>query len=217
MWLGASKARNLIEDIRSQEGTPVHATAPLPEDDTVRHVIDAKASNFVIQVFATGLLSAFGHSPKIAIRNFEGNVDFAAGTIPLAGASLHLLIQADSLEVTDDISARDRDEIQRRINQEVLDTENFREIVYQCSKVTASGGGDRYWIALQGELTMRGITRPVPVSAKVSLNGNSLRASGEFALRQSDFHIPQVTAAAGTIRVKDEVKCTFDIVARRQE
>ena len=41
--------------------------------------------------------------------------------------------------------------------------------------------------------------------------------AGDFALRQSDFGIALVSAAAGTIRVKDEVKCTFDILARRQE
>lgn len=195
----------------------MNATAPLTEDATVHHVIDAKESSFVVQVFATGLLSAFAHSPRIAIRNFEGNVDYAAGASPLAGAQMRLRIQADSLEVTDDISAKDREEIHRRIRQEVLDADSFPEIVYQCSKATASGIGDRYWVALRGELTLRGITRPELVSAKVSLNGHSLRASGEFTLRQSDFRIPLVTAAAGTIRVKDEVKCTFDILARRQE
>ena len=192
------------------------ATAPLKEDATVRHVIDPQASSFVIQVFATGLLSAFAHSPKIAIRNFDGDVDVTAGATPLADARMRLRIQADSLEVIDEISAKDREEIQRRIRQEVLDTESFPEIVYECSKVTGSGGGDRYWAALQGELMMRGFTRPVPVSARVSLTGTSLRASGEFTVRQSDFQIPPVTAAAGTIRVKDEVKCTFDILARRQ-
>jgi len=194
----------------------VPATAPLKEDATVRHVIDPQASSFVIQVFATGLLSAFAHSPKIAIRNFDGDVDVTAGATPLADARMRLRIQADSLEVIDEISAKDREEIQRRIRQEVLDTESFPEIVYECSKVTGSGGGDRYWAALQGELMMRGFTRPVPVSARVSLTGTSLRASGEFTVRQSDFQIPPVTAAAGTIRVKDEVKCTFDILARRQ-
>lgn len=199
------------------KGASVPATAPLTEDATVRHVIDAKESRLVVQAFATGLLSAFAHSPRIAIRNFDGNVDLAAGASLLAGARMRLWIQTDSLEVADDMSDKDRDEIHRRMRQEVFDVENFPEIVYQCSKVTASGVGDRYWVALQGELTMRGITRPVPVSAKVLLDGSNLRASGEFTLRQSEFRIPLVSAAAGAIRVKDEVKCTFDILARRQE
>lgn len=195
----------------------MQATASLTEDATVRHVFDAREGTLVVQAFATGLLSAFAHNPSIAVHRFDGIVDLPAGATPLLGARMRLRIQADSLEVTDDMSSKDRDEIHRRIQQEVLDVENFPEIVYQCSKVTVSGVGDRYWVALQGELTMRGITRSVPVSARVLLNGSTLRASGEFTLRQSDFQIPPVSAAAGTIRVKDEVKCTFDILARRQE
>ena len=44
-----------------------------------------------------------------------------------------------------------------------------------------------------------------------------MRVSGEFTLRPSDFSIAPVTAAAGAIRLKDELKCTFDVVARKQE
>jgi len=195
---------------------PVHAAAPLPEDATVRHTIDASESNFAVQVFAAGLLSAFAHSPKIAIRDFHGNVDFTSGDNPLTGARLYLSIRADSLEVADDFSDQDRAEIHRKMRQEVLEANFFPEIVYECSRVTASGGGDRYWVAMNGELTLHGTTRSLPISAKVSIDGGSLRASGEFKLRQKDFGMATVSAAGGTIRVKDELKFTFDIVARRQ-
>jgi hypothetical protein len=36
---------------------------------------DARASQFTVQVFAGGLLSAFGHSPTIAIRDFSGEAE----------------------------------------------------------------------------------------------------------------------------------------------
>ena len=62
----------------------MHASAPLPEDATVRHVIDASQSSFAVQVTATGLLSAFGHNPKIVIRDFAGNIEFMVGASPLA-------------------------------------------------------------------------------------------------------------------------------------
>ncbi len=195
---------------------PVHATAPLPEGATVRHIIDPSQSDFVVQVFATGLLSAFAHSPKIRIRDFDGSVDFSKGSTPLAGAHLYLGIRADSLEVADDFSDHDRAEIHRKMRQEVLQTDVYPEIVYECSRVTASGGDDRYWVALNGDLTLHGTTQVMPISAKVSLKGSSLRATGEFKLRQKDYGIAIVSAAGGTIRVKDELKFTFDIVARRQ-
>jgi polyisoprenoid-binding protein YceI len=134
----------------------------------------------------------------------------------LEGARLGINIRADSLEVVDDISEKDRQEIHRKMCEEVLETDRFTEIVYECERITASGSGDRYWVALNRQLTLHGETQTLPVSARVVLNGPSMRASGDFSVRQSNFGIAAVTAAAGAIRVKDEVKCKFDIVARKQ-
>jgi polyisoprenoid-binding protein YceI len=132
-------------------------------------------------------------------------------------AQLNLTIQADSLEVVDDISAKDRQEIHRKMCEEALETDRFPEIIYECSRVSASGSCDRFWVALNGELTLHGVTQALPVSARVVINGDSVRATGEFSVKQADFEIPPVTAAAGAIKIKNEVKCTFDIVARKQE
>lgn len=47
---------------------------------------------------------------------------------------------------------------------------------------------------------------------------NESRASTHLGqMRQSDYKIALVSAASGTIRVKDELKFTFDIAARKQE
>ena len=37
-----------------------------------RYTIDSEMSKFTVRVFATGMFSAFGHSPTIAIRDFTG-------------------------------------------------------------------------------------------------------------------------------------------------
>jgi hypothetical protein len=44
-----------------------------------------------------------------------------------------------------------------------------------------------------------------------------LRASGSFSVKQTDFDMELVSALGGAIRVKDEVKFSFDIVARKME
>jgi polyisoprenoid-binding protein YceI len=194
----------------------VHATKPL-EDPTVRYVIDAKASTFSVQVFATGLLASFGHDPKIAIRNFQGDVNFNLTGLTLEHGRLNISIQATSLDVVDDISEKDRQEIHRKMCNEVLEIDRFPEIIYECSRVSASGSGDRFWVALNGELSLHGVTKAHPVSARVTVDVTSVRAAGEFSVRQSDYEIAPVSAAAGAIKIKDEVKCTFDIVARKQD
>ena len=47
--------------------------------------------------------------------------------------------------------------------------------------------------------------------------GTMLRISGDFVLRQSDYGIKPVSFAGGALRLKDELKFTFDLVARQEE
>ena len=193
-----------------------NAARPVPESLIEHFAIDAKASNFVVQAFASGVLAAFGHSPKIAIRDFAGEVQFSRENGTLQDALMRVSIRAESLEVTDKISDKDRREIHRQMFNDVLETDRFPVIVYECSQVSANGTGNRFWATLNGQLTLHGVTQPVPVSARVILNDGSLRVSGEFPVRQSNYDIRPVSAAAGTIKLKDELKLTFDILARKQ-
>ena len=64
-------------------------------------------------------------------------------------------------------------------------------------------------------MTLHGTTRPQPVTARVLANSGDLRVSGELTLRQSDFNLKPVSAAGSMVKVKDEVKLTFDVVARK--
>ncbi len=70
---------------------------------------------------------------------------------------------------------------------------------------------------LDGELTLHGATRRQLIAARVTLLGSMLRASGEFALKQTDFGIKLVSVAGGALKLKDELKFSFEIVARRHE
>ncbi len=168
-----------------------------------------------MHAFATGLLSSFGHDPTIAIPDFEGEVHFASSA--LEDASVRLVIRAASLTVTGDVSAKDREEIGRRMHDEVLETDGFEEIVYECSRVSPiqkiSEG--QYAVTLNGELTLHGITLAQPVAGRVTMKGETLRAAGNFSVRQSDYDIRPVSAAGGTVKLKDELKLSFDIVARK--
>jgi len=189
----------------------------VPEDAIDQYVIDPEGSNFTVQAVSAGILAAFGHSPKIVIRDFGGLVRFDLENGKLSNAQLHLTIRADSLAVADNINEKDRDEIQRQMLESVLEVDRFPEIVYDCSSVTANGAGNRFWVTLNGELNLHGAVKPQPVTARLVVNGESLRASGEFSVRQSDYEIQPVTAVAGTIKLKDELKCTFDLIAKKQQ
>jgi polyisoprenoid-binding protein YceI len=189
--------------------------AETPPATTVRYLIDGKKSTFTVRAFATGLLSAFGHNPAIAIPEFEGEIFLNPEAVEQS--SLRLVIHSASLNDADDVSEKDRNEINRAMHQEVLESDSFPEIVYECSSLSAGKTGEgQYGLTLNGELTLHGVTRAQPVSARVWLNGDKLRAAGDFSVRQSDYEIRPVSAAGGTIKLKDELKLSFDISARKQ-
>jgi polyisoprenoid-binding protein YceI len=181
-----------------------------------QYLLDKSVSRFTVRVFAGGMLSALGHSPTLAIRDFAGEASFDSMTP--SQASLRLKIRADSIEVTDDVSTKDRLEIESTMQQKVLETSKFQEIVYEGAGISAEPVSDgRYKVAMKGGLSLHGVTRGFPVTMQVTLNGDMMRAYGEFSLRQSEYSIKPITVARGALKVKDELKFAFDIVARKQE
>jgi len=48
----------------------------------------------------------------------------------------------------------------------------------------------------------------------VTVTGEGMRAKGEFSIKQTDYKIKPVSVAGGTLKIKNELKCSFDILAR---
>lgn len=177
----------------------------------VRYRIDPAASRLSVQAFASGALSAFGHNPTFAVRDFRG--DLALDPDDPTTGSLRVVVKPDSMTVSGEVNDKDRREIEQKTREEVLETGVYPEIIYQCrnGKVVAHGP---LQLILSGELTLHGVTRPQIVSARLFLTGDTVRAQGEATVQQSEYGIRLVSAAGGMLKVKDEVKLTFDIVAR---
>ena len=62
-----------------------------------------------------------------------------------------------------------------------------------------------------------GVTRNQTIVVRVALLGSMLRASGDFSLDQTDYNIKLVSVAGGALKLKDELKFSFEMVARRPE
>ena len=182
---------------------------------SVRYRIEVGVSKFTIRAYAAGMLSALAHNPTFAVRQYEGEVSVDPETG--SDASLSLRIAAASLELLDEVSSRDREDIERIMREQVLDTSTYPTISYDSPIAVTSAkkdGGGQFDIALGGNLLLHGCTHRQPIHARAIVSPATLRAYGEFPVRQTDYGIRLVTAAAGTIKVKDELKCSFDIVAQ---
>lgn len=206
----------------SDLGSSIHIAASTPEPvarsavDSLpadaRYRVDSAQSHFSVRAFAGGFLSAFAHDHNIAIRGFTGEADFTYGGVQ--PASLRMTIKADSLSVTDKVSASDRQKIEGTMRDEVLEVAKYPEIIFKSNSITASKTGEaQYQARIAGEITLHGATRPLTLTAQLEFGDKTLRARGTFALKQSNFDIKPVSVAGGTIKVKDELKFSFDIVA----
>jgi polyisoprenoid-binding protein YceI len=180
----------------------------------VRYTIDAGASTFTVQAFAGGLLAGFGHNPTIAIRDFAGEARFVPGTF--ADASVRVVVEARSLRLVDDVSDKDRREIERTMLEDVLETNAYPQITFESTSVSATRVAEgRYKARVIANLTLHGVTRNgIWIQAQVQAEGDLMRARGEFTLKQTDYGIKLVSVAGGVIKLKDELKFTFDVVAR---
>jgi polyisoprenoid-binding protein YceI len=183
---------------------------------SLRYLIDKNASRFTVQAFATGILSGFGHNPKIGMREYEGEIQFAIETYD--PAMVRVTVGTGAMEVLDEMKSDDRKKLEQTMYEEVLEVQRFPTASYESKQITVQKlSGDLLLAHLTGELSFHGVRRSHSFDARVTRMGAMLRISGEFSLRQSDYGIRPVSIAGGALRLKDEIRFNFEMVARIQE
>jgi polyisoprenoid-binding protein YceI len=178
-----------------------------------RYRLDPAQSRFTVQAFVAGLFSALGHSPTFAVRDFSGEMRFERDEV--ASLALDLTALADSLDLLDHVRESDRHEILDRMRREVLESLRYRAIIYKSERASSLPiAPGRFRVRIDGQLALHGVTRSHPVDAEIQVFGDGVRLLGESSVRLSDHVIRPVTALAGTIKLKDELKVSFDLAGR---
>lgn len=182
----------------------------------VRYVIETSSSRFKVQAFATGMLSAFGHNPKIGMRDYEGEIRFEPETYDKA--MVRVTVRTGAMEVLDEMKSDDRKKLEQKMYEEVLEVQRFQTASFESKQITVQKLSDDLLLAqVTGELSFHGVTQNHSFDARVTRMGAMLRISGEFSLRQAHYGIRPVSFAGGALRLKDEIKFNFELLARMQE
>ena len=190
--------------------------APVPIPQSFTYTLDASRSKFMAHTGRAGLLWFKGKGHHLAASDFSGQVQL---TMPhIQPASLRLVVKAASLHETGAaFTDQQKQIINKELNDIVLHPDQYPEIVFQSTNVTAKTakrmGVD---VELIGNLTLHGVTRQIEIPANVTMNGDELRATGKFSIDRDDFKVKATSAAHGLVRVSNKVTFEFDIVARRQ-
>ncbi|HEX7315256.1 MAG TPA: YceI family protein [Pyrinomonadaceae bacterium] len=195
-------------------GGTVNRRAVAPQSAAAVYRLDAARSKFMIRAFAGGLLWFKGHDHFVRARDFTGEARLTPGSV--SPASLTLTVRAASLAETREVfNEQQKKIINGELRDIVLEPDKYPDITFKSTDVSVDARGGRIKVKLGGDLTLRGVTRRVQIPAEVTLEGSDLHARGEFDIKRSDFKVPATSAFHGTVRVRDRLKVSFDIVARR--
>jgi polyisoprenoid-binding protein YceI len=152
----------------------------------------------------TGAAAKAGHNLLLHVTAWEATLTIAADA---AESSLELTADGASLRVIEGsggmqaLGDDDKANIEQTIDDEVLKAQSvtFRSRVVQ----PADGGG----LAVQGDLSLLGETRPLAFDVVVSPDGALTCVA---VVKQSDWGMKPYSALFGTLKVVDEVEVSLD-------
>jgi polyisoprenoid-binding protein YceI len=167
------------------------------------------SSRLVVKTGKAGLFGFAGHTHIIHARAVTGELVYRPGR---PASSLHLRVPTESLEVLTPPDTAEIRKVTESMRGEVLHVDRYPEMRFAADSLDARGGRMTFPLAV----TMAGTTRTVPVTAEVTIGGDSIRALGTFTAKQTDFGIePFSGGPGGAVKVADKVTFCFDLVGRR--
>lgn len=197
--LGGAAISLLAFSAQAQSGAP----------DSVVYLL-ASTSRFEAKTGKAGLFGFAGHEHLIRARGFSGRVVYRP-KLPSA-SRVEIVVRADSLEVLTPPDTAEVRKVTQAMRTEVLHVDQYPVIRFLATGVTTTPAGFR----VQGRFTLAAATRDVTVDVHVEIGADTVRATGGFAVKQTDFGIkPYRGGPGGTVRVADRVAISFEAIGIR--
>jgi polyisoprenoid-binding protein YceI len=190
------------------------AQKPKPKPQSRAYTIDLSQSLVAATLTQEGFIARRYPTHRIEVKNFSGRITMSAKDENQVAVE----VEAETKSLTNvdqGMSDFERKEFHAILNDTVLESDKFPKINFASVSINdVQKSGDARSFTLNGDLTLRGVTRRVSFPVKVTMSGEELRATGEAKLKQSDFGIQPYSGKLGMIKIGDEVKINFSIVAR---
>jgi polyisoprenoid-binding protein YceI len=154
----------------------------------------------------TGAAARAGHDLVIHVTSWAATLEVGDGLAQAAVVTLDA--DATSLRVREGnggmqaLGEDDKVSIHKTIDDDVLKRQN---IVFRSTEAQRSADGNR--IAVQGELTLVGQTRPVEFDLEIAGDGT---LTGAAVIKQSDWGIKPYSTLFGALKVADQVELELD-------
>ncbi len=194
------------------------------QDAGGRYVIDAAQSDVHWLVYKAGALARLGHNHTIEVGDLTGSVavnaaDLSKSQFDLQFMVADLIVDAAELRGTlgdEFASVPSADDIEgtrnNMLSERVLDGEKYPQIRLTGLGPVSAGGKQE--LAVKVEILGRIVDLKVPT--EVTINGEQLRAIGEFELNHADLGMKPFSVMAGALQVGEKLSFSYDVTARRE-
>lgn len=196
-------------------GHPVSAQRAKPKAPSRLYAFDATASEINITLKQDGLMGRRYPTHRVLAKSFNGKIE-----LPADETKIEIEVSAETKMLTNvdaTMSEFERKEFHASLRGPILEADKFPAIKFTSVSVTGlQKDADVRTFTLNGDLTLHGVTRRVAFPVTVTLKEKELRATGEGKLKQSDFGLTPFEKGMGLIKIGDEVKVGFSIIAKTQ-
>ncbi|MCB9776982.1 MAG: YceI family protein [Alphaproteobacteria bacterium] len=223
-----SSSLALADDTPSQQD-PAATDAPMEEEAApaagpTTYTIDPAKGLLYVQVFKDQSTVAAGlsHDHVMQAKGYSGsftwNPDDPSSckvdvTVPVAQLDVDPQWLRDKVGYEGELSDGDRKSIRKNmLAKDQLNGESFPTISFASKSCAGSGGS----VKVQGDMTLRGQTKPVTVTLKVDADGSTLTATGAFQARGSDFGLEPFSAMLGALKNRDDLSWSVQLVGAAQ-
>jgi YceI-like domain len=160
------------------------------------HELGPENGTLSVKTTRTGAAAKAGHNLLIDVTAWTATMDATSIVLDVDSTSLRVREGTGGMQALDD---DDKTGIAETIDEEVL---KRQPIEFRSTSVQVDDGR----IAVEGELTLNGATRPIAFE----LNVADGRLGGSVAVKQSDWGMSPYSTLFGTLKVVDEVEVVLD-------
>lgn len=184
---------------------------------------EAKGESFVVDTAASRIRFT-GHGVG---KNHPGKFKLSSGTVGVAGEEItggNFIVNIKSLELEEKGGMFDSKLHPHLMSGDFFDTEKFSTARFEITKVEPyeAGKTDKSIVKganynVSGNFTLKGVTKNLSFPARIDLDGNTLKAKGNFNIDRRQWNMNYGNdKALGDKFISETVNIQLDLQAKKQ-
>jgi polyisoprenoid-binding protein YceI len=179
------------------------------------YLVDPSQSRIHITLKQEGFISRKYSTHLVVVKDYKIKIEK-----PDDESRLGVEVEANAKTLTNQdetMSEFERKEFHHALRVVSLESEKYPTIKFTSVSISdLQRSGNSRTFTLTGDLSMHGETKRISFPVKALFEGDKLTATGEAKLKQSEFSMKPFEKGFGLIKVGDELKVNFNLIAKAQ-